>query len=148
MHKSIKKDYEEIWKVVNNIYSGMIIEGKTIYRGKNFEILSYEEIFKKAITNLNEIGFLVQRVEPKKANCILRVFSDKNLKYDNEIYWMYGAETYLKTINGMMSYYENFIDYSSFRVTHWFFQDESTIFEPNFVDYYLKIKKRNKKDMD
>ena len=36
MHKSIKKDYEEIWKVVNNIYSGMIIEGKTIYRGKNF----------------------------------------------------------------------------------------------------------------
>lgn len=148
MHKSIKKEHEEIWKVVNNISSGMIVEGKPIHWGKISEILSYEEIFKKAMTNLKEIGFSVQRVDPKKANGILRVFSDKNLEYDNETYWMYGSQIYLKTTNGMMSYYEDLIDYSRFRVQNWFFQDESTIFEPNFVDYYLKIKKQNKKDMD
>ena len=133
---------KRIWKNLNIIELGSVRKGK-LYdfdTSKKIQLPYIEELAKSAISKLKELGFSVERVEPKKANCIIRVFRDDNIKYEKNTYWMYGVEAYIKTPYSFTSKDDINIDYSIFEVCVWFFQDESTIMKPNFVDYYLRVK--------
>ena len=138
-----KDKSERIWKNLNIIETGIVKNKKTVanrWIPIECKIPYIEDLSKSAISKLKELGFFVERVEPQKANCIIRVFRDDNLKYEGDTHWMYGVEVYIKTSNIFYSKFNVKIDYATFKVRKWFFQDESTIMEPNFVDYYLRVK--------
>lgn len=140
MFKKIKLD--RIYETVNYVESGFWKDGKMITSESLNEvdnIPAFEKIAEESINNLRKEGFAVERVDPKKANCIIRVFRHESYPYEDYCYWAYGTDVYIKTSVGLKSVRNTFIDYSEFAVTKWLFQDECFDIKPHFVDYYVKI---------
>lgn len=119
--------------------------GATNFRNEEFEILSFPEIFKKMSERILKLGFTeIERVEPAKANCIIRIYTKEHYKYEQDlIYNLYGSLCFTfkkgkwSTI-GSSGDYE--IDNSKCIMRHWIFQDEYIDFDCDFVDYYVRIK--------
>lgn len=135
-----KNKCARIWKAVN-IHTGIVKDGKTFnYSFREETVPPFEKIAETTINNLKEQGFLVKRVAPKRANCIIRVFRHEKLTHEEDTFWMYGADIFLKKIVGMYPPYETTgISYDECKIKMWFCQDDYAIFEPHFVDYFVKI---------
>lgn len=135
-----KKELIQIWDEVNCCRAGLVKDGKlTTSYNTEIKIPDFEELAEISIENLKKVGYSVKRVSPRQANCIVRVFRHTSIKFEEDEYWLFGAETYLKTILGMTTVCGLTINYSEFKVRLWLFQDDSFLAEPNFVDYFFKI---------
>lgn len=136
-----KIERARIWDIVNNVNLGIVKDGKPVDCClKNVMIPSMEEIAEEAMGKLKKKGFSVKRVSPRKANCVIRVFrNEEGMEYEDNKYWSYGTDAFLKTIEGKRSSYDTIIDYTQYRLNWWIYQDESLIMVPNFVDYFVKI---------
>jgi len=136
-----KVDLSPVWKVVNFHNWGYVSDGKPLNLDlQEITIPSLEEIAEEEISKLKREGYSVYRVSPKRANCILRVFRHEGLPYEDNMFWLYGADVFLKTPKRTCSSYDALIDYSSYRVELRFDQKDFVILKPNFVDYFLKVK--------
>lgn len=121
------------------------VNGKPVATdGTPFVIPDCDELLDKAIADIKLLGFKdVTRTSPYKANCIVRIFSTKHHKYDDElIYNIFGTIFYVREncvwTAGFGS--ETFpIRYDKFETSRWLCQDEQIIFKHHFVDFYLSI---------
>ena len=96
-----------------------------------------------------KLGFSkVERVSPKRANCIIRVFHKLHYEYVHsrdwkEIYNIYGAACF--TLNSGTWVSTGFgekvteIDYSKCVIRHWISQDKYIDFDFDFFDCYVEI---------
>lgn len=135
-----KEKKEKIWRISNYIKTGIIKDGNPVLNGVHIvNIPCFENIYQDVLNNLKVNLFNVERVSPLTANCILRVFRHNNLQHEDEIHWVYGADIFIKSLDGMTSRNDCIIDYSKCEIKKWLFQDESFIMIPDFIDYYLKI---------
>lgn len=136
-----KNELSRIWNIINHTNSGIVKNGKPVGPCfKEIYIPSLETIAELSIQNLKNRGFSVERVSPKKANCIIRVFRHECFIHRGEVYWMHGANAFLKTFDGMYaSNDDTTINYSNYEVRIDFLQDEYATMNPHFVDYFFKI---------
>lgn len=135
---------EEIWEKGNFSQSGIVKPDGTLVSSsaKNVEkVLSCEDLFSKSGTELVRAGYRVERVEPKKANAIIRVYRDDGWKHDESTHWIHGVDIYLKNFGIYINSERNMIDYKVFKVRWMFYPDDMPITTPDFVDYYVKISK-------
>ena len=116
----------------------------TIFNDKDFIFLSFPEILKEMSERILKLGFTkIERVKPSKANCLIRVYSLKQYKYERDmVYDLYGSLCFTKKngtwfTQGSIGEYE--IDYSKCIIRHWIVQDEYIDFECDYVDYYVRI---------
>lgn len=113
-------------------------------KGNIFKVLTFTEILEELSKQILKLGFSkIERVEPKKANCLIRVYQKLHYKYDYYwIYNVYGGFCYtLKagkwvTTNGFDNYE---INYSKCITGHWIYPDEFVEFNCDFCDYYVKV---------
>lgn len=113
---------------------------------KEMSDLNWEQIRKKLINQLEEIGYEVKFVKPSQANCVIRVFNDVK-SYENQKYRILGGNCFIKDVNGTWlsgsdrgNTFELNYEYHELKI--WFFQDESWDVRVNFFDTYVKLKKR------
>ena len=135
-----KQTRTRIEYVINECNFGFVKDGKTVdYHLDEYTIPTIEEFFNRIVKNINDNEFTITRVSPQKANCIIRIFYDKNITDGDEQYWIYGAEVFTKSLRGMFSAERVPINYSKHQLKFWFCQDEYMIVQPHFVDYYVLI---------
>lgn len=138
MLKKIKLD--RIYKIIDYEEMGIIKDGKALDDTLSERVIpEIEYLFENTIQELQVEGFNIQRVDPRKANCIIRVFRHGGYVYKDDIHWVYGVYSYIKTPEGMRARSNSYIDYANCEVTVWLFQDECFDIKPHFVDYYVKI---------
>ena len=109
-----------------------------------FVVPSTYEIAENVFKQILACGFSkVERVSPKDANCIVRVFQKLHHEYDSRtIFNMYGADVFVKNITKWTSEYcgECYtLDYAECSILQSLEQDEDVKFNAEFVDFYLKI---------
>ena len=135
-----KINMRQIYKIIDYEEMGVIKDGKALDDMLSERVIpGIEFLFENIIQELQVEGFNVQRVDPRKANCIIRVFRHEGYVYKDDIHWGYGAYSYIKTPEGMKAKNNCYIDYAKCEVTKWLFQDECFDLKPHFVDYYVKI---------
>lgn len=115
--------------------------------GSRFIVPSLNEVKESIFEKILQLGFSsIERVEPNKANCIVRVFQKLHYHYDYDLtYNIYGATCY--TLNNAGQWVtrpsgeiRDFkIDYSKHIIRHWLCQDEYVEFDLDFFDCYVKI---------
>lgn len=111
--------------------------------GSSFVLPSLNEVKESVFQEILKLGFSnIERVEPNKANCIVRVFQKLHYHYrDNLIYNVYGASCY--TLNNAGQWVTSLadfkIDYSKYILKHWLCQDEYIDFDLDFFDCYVKV---------
>ena len=111
--------------------------------GSNFVVPSLNEVKESVFQEILKLGFSsIERVEPNKANCIIRVFQKLHYHYmDNLIYNIYGATCFTQRASGQWvtspAGFE--IDYSKHIMRHWLCQDEYIDFDLDFFDCYVKV---------
>lgn len=121
------------------------VKGKPVTEdGKPFIIPTYPEILAKAMSDINALGFSnIRRTSPRKANCIVRVFSTQHYHYDDVLtYNVYGFTCYTKEKDVWVSEWNSgifYLDYSKFETTRWLCQDEQIVFNHDFADFFLHI---------
>lgn len=99
-----------------------------------------ESIFKQILG----CGFSkVERVSPRNANCIIRVFQKLHHEYEFGIVFnLYGANCFIKSGTSWISECEGNtfqLDYNEYLVSQWLYQDEKITFETEFIDIYVKV---------
>ncbi len=99
----------------------------------------FEKIYDDMIMKIECKGFSVERTSPKKANCVLRIYRDECVYVNKMLYWIYGAEVYLKINFSMMAQDESYIDYSKCNIICKLLDPHTTV-EPHFSDYYLILR--------
>lgn len=93
-----KNKCARIWKAID-IHTGIVKDGKTLNHSFLEETVpQFEKISEATIIKLKEQGFSVKRVAPKRANCIIRVFRHEKLTHEEDTFWMYGADIFLKKL--------------------------------------------------
>jgi len=114
--------------------------------GKEFIVPSLDEVKESVFQEILNLGFSsIERVEPNKANCIIRVFQKLHYHYrDNLTYNIYGATCFTlkhgKWVTSPFGNVQDFkIDYSKHIINHWLSQDECIDFDLDFFDCYVKI---------
>lgn len=119
--------------------------GKPIINDMPFKMLEFQEIFENVKAAIISEGFsTVERVSPKKSNCIIRAYKTKHYKYDDVLtYNIYGSYCYVR--NGLFfttidTQGDTFsIDYAHCRTRRWLCQDEYIDFDHEFVDFYVRV---------
>ena len=122
-------------------------KGKPItYDGKEFVIPALNDVKESVFREILKLGFSsVERVEPNKANCIVRVFQKLHYHYDYDLtYNVYGAVCFTlkagKWVTRPFGEIRDFeIDYSKHIIKHWLCQDEYVEFDLDFFDCYVKV---------
>lgn len=139
----LRWDLEDIWKNGNHSRSGIKKDGKLISGASNevSEVLSFEESFSKSGIALVKAGYRVDRVAPWKANAVIRVYREEEFKHDDCIHWIYGADIYLKNFGVYFNSERVMIDHRVYKVRWMFWPDDMPISTPDFVDYYVRIRK-------
>ena len=138
----LRWDLEDIWKKGNHSRSGIKKDGKLISGASKevSKVLSFEESFSKSGSALVKAGYRVDRVAPWKANAVIRVYREE-FKHDDCIHWIYGADIYLKNFGVYFNSERVMIDHRVYRVRWMFWPDDMPISTPDFVDYYVRIRK-------
>lgn len=139
-----KKQKESIRRISLFEYACKEKKGQPIaLDGSNFIVPSLNEVKESVFVEIFKLGFSnIERVEPNKANCIVRVFQKLNYHYDYGLtYNIYGATCYTLNNAGrwVTSSDEIEIDYSKHIITHWLCQDEYIDFDLDFFDCYVKV---------
>lgn len=134
---------EDIWKHGNHSRSGIKKDGKLISGVSNevSKVLSFEESFSKSRIALVKAGYRVDRVTPWKANAVIRAYREEEFKHDDCIHWTYGADVYLKNFGVYFNSEQVMIDHRVYKVRWMFYPDDMPISTPDFVDYYVRIRK-------
>lgn len=126
--------------VINERNFGFVKDGKTVdYQLQECTIPYIEEFFNGIVKNIKDNRITIKRVSPRKANCIIRIFYDRNITDGDEQYLAYGAEVFTKSSRGMISAEGMPINYSKYQLKFRFCQDEYKIVQPHFEDYYVLI---------
>ena len=111
--------------------------------GSNFVVPSFNEVKESVFQEILKLGFSsIERVEPNKANCIIRVFQKSHYHYDTDLtYNVYGYSCYTLSNTGqwVTSLADFKIDYSKHILRHWLCQDEYIDFDLDFFDCYVKV---------
>lgn len=139
----LRCDSERIWKSGNFGRSGFKKDGK-LFGGNLKEVekvLSFEEIFSQSGTALVKAGFRVDRVSPRRANAVIRVYREESFEHDDSVHWTYGADIYLKDFGVYINSNRVAIDHRVFKFRWIFYTDDMPITTPDFVDYYVRIRK-------
>lgn len=140
--------YEISYKEKNSI----AIIDKTVKRGKEtfstveeeFIVPSPYQILESVFLQIVRCGFsTVERVSPKNANCIIRVFQKLHQEHEfDTVFNLYGADCFVKSGNNWISE----CDGNTFRLNHtehlidqWLYQDEKVSFKTDFIDVYVKV---------
>lgn len=117
---------------------------KTCIIEEVFVVPSIYEIAENVFKKILDSGFSkVERVSPKDANCIVRVFQKLHHKYDYyTTFNMYGADVFVKNITNWTS--ENCgecftLNFAECSILQWIEQDETVKFDAEFVDFYVKV---------
>lgn len=110
----------------------------------DFVIPSIFQLFDYICEQIINAGFSkIERVEPNKANCIIRVFQKLHYEYEFEqIFNIYGANCFVKRGRDWFSETNGSIfklDYSKYIIKQWLYQDEYILFDTDYVDFYVKI---------
>ena len=116
------------------------------HEGKDFIIPAISEIKETAFQEILKLGFSnIEKVEPNKANCIVRIFKKLHYHYDNDLtYNIYGYTCFTLKAGSWVTHslgaFQDFkIDYSKHILRHWLCQDEYIDFDLDFFDCYVKI---------
>lgn len=118
--------------------------GEAKYPCKLVETPNYEvgELREQIIKIFDKMGYTVRFVNPRYANCIIRVFKSEK-EYEDEKYRILGACCYTKVRNGKwITGNEYPIDFSTYPVRIWFYQDEYWDVSVDFFDTYVEIVKK------
>jgi len=143
-----KKQKESIRRIGLFEYSCREKKGQPItLDGNNFIVPSLNEVKESVFQEILKLGFSkIERVEPNKANCIVRVFQKLHYHYDTDLtYNVYGASCYTLSHTGQWvtrpsGEIRDFkINYSKYIIRHWLCQDEYVDFDLDFFDCYVKI---------
>ena len=111
-----------------------------------FMDLRWDQLRKRLIEQIEELGYEVKFVKPSQANCIIRVFNDVKT-YENAKYRIIGGNCFMKNPNGAWMSESGRGDsfelhYEQHEIRVWFFQDEYWDVKVNFFDTYVKIVKK------
>jgi hypothetical protein len=110
----------------------------------NFEL---GELRNQIVDTLKQMGYTVNFVNPRSANCIIRVYKSEEA-YGKEKYRILGAHCYTKDQNGKWKCIDRLgeeygVDFSKHVIRAWFFQDEYWDVSVDFFDTYVKLVKEN-----
>lgn len=98
-----------------------------------------EDILEKSIAKLKHAGFSVKVVPPKRANCVLMVYSHDGFEYQNCTQWLYGVDVFFKSLFGMRTL-EGLRMKSYYQAEYWFSEKESIKLTHHLVYYHLRIR--------
>ena len=123
---------------------GTVRNGKTLLNGtEEITIPETEEMFQKSFHKMESLGFHVEQVNNlRKANCVLRIFSDTNLKHENTTHFMYGVDLFIKHLFSCSSSCGGELKYD-YIIRVEFPKDETEDIRPDFSDYYLFVEPQN-----
>lgn len=137
-----REDHSRIWNITDKLAQTGIVQD---HKPKNHQledisIPQMEELFEIASTQIDELGYTMNRVNPKKANAILRVYRHEGWPHDYQsTFWTSGVFLYFRTWEGWISSQDIFWSSESFSLKHWLCQDDYVIINPHFVDYFVCI---------
>lgn len=111
------------------------------YDGRAFTVPTHDQVRKIIFSQILNLGFTkVQRVEPSKADAIIRVYQKLHHYYDNTFcYNLYGACCYTQKNGKWVTYNDIPIDYSNCLIRHYVYQDSYIDFDCEFFDIYVEI---------
>jgi len=119
------------------------VEGIPFQSNQAVHIPDVWAIKQVAINRILKLGFdNVSTVEPKYANCIIRIFTKRHFKYEmGEIHNVYGFNCFVKENGIWLSESNNLfkINFLKHVITCWLSQDESVDYDCDFVDCYVRI---------
>ena len=130
---------------INTLKQMKIINCEQTSPDESVYVLSPYRLYNKIIDRIKGEGFSsIERVAPKDANVIIRVFqaiNHEHMKY--EYYSLYGAECYVNengewlTESGGKSFS---IEYNANKIGVWLYPDEVARFNsPDFIDFYVLV---------
>lgn len=118
------------------------VNGRILTPGKKDIIVpTFFEIKKSILNKLQPVGLTtIECVKPYRANCIIRVYQNLDYQYESLILSVYGVKCYVKVNNIWTTADNSKIDFSSFTLRQYFFQDEYIDHNCEFFDCYVKIR--------
>ena len=111
----------------------------------NRRLPTSEELRAMAFDKLKEHGYLVKRVKPADANCIIRVYNNHYYEHNQQKYCFIGATCYTKAgkANKWVTYdsddQEIPLDYAMHEITQILDDDKSAKIETEFFDTYVRL---------
>lgn len=123
-------------------------KGVSFHNKKKVHIPDVWELKEQVIKSIIEKGFSkVERVEPKNANCIIRIFNNRKVEFGRDVMTnIYGFNCFVKEggkwISESCNKFE--INFEKYEVGYWLCPDEYVTYDCDFVDFYVKISWRIK----
>ena len=118
-------------------------KGVSFHNKKKVHIPNVWELKDEAIKRILEKGFTkVERVEPKRANCIIRIFNNHKEELGRDIMTeIYGFNCFVKEDGKWVAEGCNKfeINFEKCEVGYWLCPDEYVTYDCNFTDFYVKI---------
>jgi len=118
-------------------------KGVSFHNKKKVHIPDVWELKEQAIKRIIDIGFSqVQRVEPRHANCIIRIFNKRNVELGRDVMTnIYGFNCFVKEDGKWVSESCNKfeISYEKYKVGYWLYPDEYVTYDCDYADFYVKI---------
>lgn len=118
-------------------------DGIAYLNQKPIEIPDVWEIKREAMKQILSIGFSrIKLVEPKNANCIVRIFTKRHFKYENyEIHNVYGFQCFVKEKGVWLSDIGNIfkMNFEKCEIIHYLLDNESVEYNCDFIDCYVKV---------
>ena len=119
------------------------VDGTPYLKQKPINIPDVWEIRREAMRQIQAIGFAnIEPIEPKNANCIIRIFTKRHFEYENEeIHNVYGFQCFVKENGIWISEMGKIlqINFKKCEIIHFLLPNESVEYSCDFIDCYVKI---------
>lgn len=136
---TFKKGFVTESSEVNFDFASTSNDAKLKIVSERTNIPASADILEKSIAKLKHAGFSVKIVPPKRANCVLMVYSHDGFEYQNCTQWLYGVDVFFKSLFGMRTL-EGLRMKSYYQTEYSFSEKESVKLTHHLVYYHLKIR--------
>ena len=135
-----RKELLRLWRQTNSNNIGILKNGKIVnLLDEEVKIPSMDTIANTALEHLRQTGFCVQRASSlKSGNCVLRTYACTSLPKGDKIFWVYGANLFVKNFLQYRDSYNQPFDPKVCSVNYWL-HNGFNINKPFFMDIYLYV---------